>query len=47
MTETIWDNGAIEGVQTGSDIEKARSPASIEGSGREEKTYGVSDAKPL
>jgi NCS1 family nucleobase:cation symporter-1 len=46
LTETIWNNEAIDGVQTsGSDIEKARGPVSVGGSN--EKHYEESDAKPL
>lgn len=48
LTDTIWNNDAIEGVQattSGSDIEKARGPASIGRSN--ENGYEESDAKPL
>jgi len=45
LTETIWNNEAIEGVQaSGSDVEKARGQASLAGS--RDKQYHESDAKP-
>ncbi|KAB5584951.1 permease for cytosine/purines, uracil, thiamine, allantoin-domain-containing protein [Coniochaeta sp. 2T2.1] len=52
LTDTIWDNGAIEGVEgvqtvgtSGSDIEKGTGSAS--GSHGHEKHYEASGAKPL
>lgn len=46
LTDTIWNNEAIEGVQpSGSDIEKAHGPVSVGESN--EKHYEESDAKPL
>lgn len=46
LTDTIWNNEAIEGIQTsGSDIEKAHGPIIVGESS--EKHYEESDAKPL
>lgn len=49
LTETVWNNEAIEGVNTGSDIEKAHGPGSPDEGGRnEEKGLDVaSDRKHL